>query len=123
MAAKTNLYFSRKPASMYLGRWREGFPAGNGLTGISVFGGAGNETVLLNRGDLWYGLKRGQYPDVSDALPKMRALADQGKYDEANSVLVDAINERGNYSGSGVKDPDGEYAFVKTALKWLKTES
>jgi len=72
---KPNVLYSYYPAQWHRNLWREGFVAGNGRTGINVLGAVQHETVLLNRGDLWTGLKKTSLPDVSDALKQMNFYA------------------------------------------------
>jgi alpha-L-fucosidase 2 len=41
------------PASFWGAQWRDALPAGNGMIGISVYGGVHRERILLNHGNLW----------------------------------------------------------------------
>jgi alpha-L-fucosidase 2 len=69
-----------KPA----GAWVEALPIGNGRLGAMVFGRAAQERLQLNEDTLFAG---GPYdpsnPDALAALPKVRALIDEGKFKEA----------------------------------------
>ncbi len=75
--------------------WREALPSGNGVIGASVFGGVREETVLLNHAKLWHWGRKDELPDVSDILPRTRALMDEKRYREASWLLADALKERG----------------------------
>lgn len=89
--------------------WREGFVSGNGRSGINVLGAIRNETVILNRGDLWYGLVRSDLPDVSDVLARMRKVREENEdYVTANKMLTEAIAKSGYRAACSVPLPLGE---------------
>jgi alpha-L-fucosidase 2 len=72
------------------GPWVEALPVGNGRLGAMSFGRVAQERVQLNEDTLFAG---GPYdpnnPRSLEALPRVRALIDQGKYAEA-AELIDA---------------------------------
>ena len=72
-----------KPA----GPWIEALPLGNGPIGAMVFGRVAQERVQLNIDTLFAG---GPYtpdsPDAFEALPRVRALLDEGRYHEASEL-------------------------------------
>jgi alpha-L-fucosidase 2 len=72
-----------KPA----GPWVEALPVGNGYMGAMVFGRVAQERIQLNEMTLSAG---GPYdpvnPAMLDALPKVRALIDAGKFKEASDL-------------------------------------
>lgn len=106
---KCNKLYSRLPAGWHRNMWREGFVSGNGHSGINVFGAIRNEVVLLNRGDLWYGLIQSELPNISAALTKMRAIREKtGDYVAANKVLAEAIAQSGYRAACSVPLPLGE---------------
>nr|WP_229506967.1 glycoside hydrolase family 95 protein [Pseudoduganella rivuli] len=74
------------------GQWLEALPVGNGRVGAMVFGRVAQERVQLNEDTLYAG---GPYnpnnPQFHDALPKVRALIDQGKYKEASDLAAVAM--------------------------------
>ena len=72
-----------KPA----GPWIEALPVGNGRVGAMVFGRVAQERVQLNIDTLFGG---GPYtpdnPAALEALPRVRALIDQGRWKEASDL-------------------------------------
>ncbi len=69
------------------GPWVEALPVGNGRLGAMVYGRVGQERLQLNEDTLFAG---GPYdpnmPEALSALPKVRALIDQGKFKEAHDL-------------------------------------
>ena len=69
-------------------KWTNALPIGNGRLGAMVFGGVDREHLQLNEDTLWAG---GPYaPDNTNALaalPEVRKLVFEGKYDEASSLI------------------------------------
>ena len=64
----------KHPASWHGESWREALMLGNGLTGILVHGAIAEETIQINRFDLWHGGNEGRdIPDISDTFAKMRS--------------------------------------------------
>ena len=68
--------------------WTEALPIGNGRLGAMVFGGIEHERLQLNEDTLWAG---GPYdPNNTNsfaALPEVRKLIFDGKYDEADKLI------------------------------------
>lgn len=68
--------------------WVEALPVGNGRLGAMVFGQPAVERLQLNEGTLWAG---GPYDPVSAeakaALPQVRKLVDEGKYEDAAKLI------------------------------------
>lgn len=89
---------SYKPASWAGDLWKEAFPSGNGKVGISVYGAVKKETIIVNHGNLWHWGIRGSLPNVTDAFKSTRNYLRKGKYKEANSLIADALCERGYQS-------------------------
>ncbi len=77
-----------KPAAA----WTEALPIGNGRLGAMVFGGLDRERLQLNEDTLWAG---GPYdPDNTNALaalPEVRQLIFDGKYDAADKLISRAM--------------------------------
>jgi alpha-L-fucosidase 2 len=71
------------------GPWVEALPVGNGRVGAMVFGRVAQERVQLNIDTLFGG---GPYtPDSTDslqALPRVRALIDEGRFEEASELAA-----------------------------------
>ena len=91
---KKTLRFCR-PARFWGARWREGLPAGNGVIGASVLGGAGDEVIMLTHTDLWWQGHVGVLPDVAEKCEETRRLMDEGKFKEADKVIPDALIGKG----------------------------
>ena len=81
--ARLSLWY-RAPAK----QWTEALPLGNGRLGAMVFGGVERERLQLNEDTLWGG---GPYnPNNTNALaalPEVRKLVFEGKYDAAASLI------------------------------------
>ncbi|WP_080838177.1 glycoside hydrolase family 95 protein [Cohnella massiliensis] len=74
-------YFS--PAKV----WTEALPIGNGRLGAMVFGGVESERLQLNEDTLWSGSpKAGNNPRAREALPEIRRLLAEEKYEEADAL-------------------------------------
>ena len=69
------------------GPWVEALPVGNGHMGAMTFGRVVQERIQLNEATLYAG---GPYdplnPAMPDALPKVRALIDEGRFKEASDL-------------------------------------
>ncbi|MFD2134199.1 glycoside hydrolase N-terminal domain-containing protein [Novosphingobium resinovorum] len=83
-----DLLWYRRPAK----EWIEALPLGNGRIGAMVFGGVAEERLQLNEDTLWGG---GPYdpanPQARDALPQVRRLIFEGRYDEAQALAKDKV--------------------------------
>ena len=69
-------------------KWTEALPIGNGRLGAMIFGGVAREHLQLNEATLWAG---GPYDPANTnalaALPVVRQLVFEGKYDEASQLI------------------------------------
>lgn len=73
-----------KPAKV----WNEALPVGNGRLGAMVFGEPEKELVQLNEATFWSGgPSNNDNPDALEALPVVRQLIFEGKYDEAQNLI------------------------------------
>ncbi len=88
LAAEPLSLWYRKPAS----RWVEALAIGNGRIGAMVFGGVDRERLQLNEDTLWAG---GPYdpvnPKAKDALPQVRQMVFDGKYQEASRLITSDV--------------------------------
>jgi alpha-L-fucosidase 2 len=75
--------------------WTQALPVGNGRLGAMVFGGIERERLQLNEDTLWAG---GPYtPDNTNAfaaLPEVRRLIFDGKYDDAARLIDRSVMAR-----------------------------
>jgi len=89
-ASGLNLWY-RQPADV----WTEALPIGNGRLGAMVFGGVARERLQLNEDTLYAG---GPYdpsnPDALVALPQVRALIAEGKYEDAQALAQEKMMAR-----------------------------
>jgi alpha-L-fucosidase 2 len=73
-------------------QWVEALPVGNGRLGAMVYGRPLQERLQLNEDTLWAG---GPYhfdnPGFKAALPRVRALIDDGKFEEARDLVAQAM--------------------------------
>ncbi len=81
--------------------WNDTTPLGNGTLGASVYGCVYDERILINHEALYNWVCDKGYPDISYALPEVRALMDEGKYKEANTYYTDIIRKSGFKSNKG----------------------
>ncbi|SFL94066.1 alpha-L-fucosidase 2 [Gracilibacillus orientalis] len=86
------------PASWWRNMWREALPSGNGEIGAAVYGAIKKETVLINHSELWHMGVKGELPNVSQSLTETRALMKEGKFQEANWHLTNAVKKHGYFS-------------------------
>src|SRR6188474_2121637 len=81
----------RQPAD----QWTDALPIGNGRLGAMVFGGVARERLQLNEDTLYAG---GPYdpsnPDALVALPQVRALIAEGKYEDAQALAQEKMMAR-----------------------------
>jgi alpha-L-fucosidase 2 len=69
-------------------KWVEALPVGNGRLGAMVFGDPCKETIQLNENTVWAGQPyRNDNPLAREALPEVRKLIFEGKYDEAQDLV------------------------------------
>ncbi|MCU6501321.1 glycoside hydrolase family 95 protein [Rugamonas sp. A1-17] len=77
------------------GQWVEALPLGNGRLGAMVFGRVAQERLQLNEGTLFAG---GPYdpnnPAARAALPRVRALLEEGRYKEATELVSSDVMAR-----------------------------
>ena len=79
------------PASWWGSTWREALPAGNGVIGAAVYGGAANEVIMINHCDNWWQGHVGVLQDVADKLKDVRKKMDDAEAREAENVLRDSL--------------------------------
>src|SRR5688572_13299635 len=73
----------RQPAA----RWEEALPLGNGRLGCMIFGRLAQERLQLNEDTLWAGAPYNpDSPEALDALPELRRLIADGRYEEASEL-------------------------------------
>ena len=81
----------RQPAT----RWQDASPTGNGAIGAMMHGQIRSDVILLNHEALYLPRGRGELIDVSDLVPQVRRLIEQGRYAEAKSLVPRIHAERG----------------------------
>ena len=92
------------------GQWLEALPVGNGRIGCMVFGGVESERLQLNEVSVWSGSPQdSDNPDALAALPEIRQLLFDGKYDQAKEVSAKKLICKGvgTRAGSSANDPFG----------------
>jgi len=88
----------RQPAKM----WTEASPVGNGRLGAMVFGGVQQERLQLNEISLWSGGPQdADNLEALAALPEIRRLLTEGKYEEAEKLTIAKMVCKGPGSGHG----------------------
>ncbi len=82
-----------KPATI----WNEALPLGNGRLGAMVFGDPAVERLQLNEETIWAGSPNTNAHTKSiEALPKVRQLVFEGKFDEAQALATQDIMSQTN---------------------------
>ena len=82
-----------KPATI----WNEALPLGNGRLGAMVFGDPAVERLQLNEETIWAGSPNSNAHTKSiEALPKVRQLVFEGKFDEAQALATRDIMSQTN---------------------------
>lgn len=82
--------------------WTEASPVGNGRLGAMVFGGPQQERFQLNEISLWAGGPQdADNPEALSALPEIRRLLAEGKYEEAEKLTIAKMVCKGPGSGQG----------------------
>gem|GEM_PF-4289891 len=80
----------------------QGLPLGNGRLGITVFGGPGEERIVLNEESVWSGSTfANDRPGAHKNLPAIRELLLAGKNSEAEALVNRTFTCRGKGSGHG----------------------
>ncbi len=85
----------RYPTSWSGEMWREAAPCGNGLIGVSVYGGIKREIILINHAYLWRGGKNCEVPDISDKLPIVREYLKKNDPISADGIISNSLHEKG----------------------------
>lgn len=72
--------------------WEAALPLGNGRLAAMVFGNPQHETLSLNESSVWSGSpNRNDNPNALAALPAVRKLIFEGKYEEASKLAAQNI--------------------------------
>lgn len=91
MAKNSNMLSFVTPPRWWGEKWREGLYAGNGRTGANVYGGATEERVLINDSSLYRMGRTTVVPDVSEVMPEVVNLVNDGEFLRAQKVIPDAL--------------------------------
>ena len=75
--------------------WRDATPLGNGTLGALHFGGLAHDRILFNHERFYGGAVTPPLPDVSDLLPEVRRLLDEGDFTKANDLYRQRWEEWG----------------------------
>ena len=90
-------------------KFTESLPLGNGRLGAMVFGGVGEERIVLNESSMWSGSKQdADRPDAAQHLPEIRRLLLEGKNAEAERLVYKNFTCRGPGSARG-RGKDAQY--------------
>ncbi|MFG6488477.1 glycoside hydrolase N-terminal domain-containing protein [Roseateles sp. BYS78W] len=106
------------------GPWIEALPVGNGRLGAMVFGRPAQERLQLNIDTLYGG---GPYvqdnPKFREALPQVRSLIGQQRWQEANELVAAALmgkpNKQMPFSGAG--DLLLDFPGLKSAARYRRS--
>jgi alpha-L-fucosidase 2 len=95
----------RSPAT----RWQDASPTGNGAIGAMMYGQICSDVILINHEALYFPRGRENLLDVSDQLPNVRRLIDDGKYREAENLMPKIHAERGGMGEGSTSDYTDPY--------------
>jgi alpha-L-fucosidase 2 len=99
----------------------QSLPLGSGRLGAMVFGGVGEERVVLNESSLWSGSPQtADRPDAAKYLPEIRRLLLEGKNVEAERLTYAHFTSLGPGSGRG-RGKDVQYGSYQELGKLLLT--
>ena len=77
--------------------WVEALPLGNSRMGVTLYGGTATEELQLNEETVWGGSPyRNDNPNARAALPKVRNLIFEGRYEEARLLMESEFRTRHN---------------------------
>lgn len=95
-------------------KFTQSLPLGNGRLGAMVFGGAGEERIVLNESSLWSGaLQDSDRENAHTFLPEIRRLLLAGKNAEAEALVYKNFTAKGAGSARG-KGKDAPYGAYQT---------
>lgn len=106
-----------KPAAWWGNMYREGLPLGNGFTGALVYGGAMHERIMLTHTFCWREGGENEIPDVSDVLPQMRQMIEEGEMPEADNLLTKELLRRGYRPGMSTPFPIADILLTVPAIE------
>lgn len=95
----------RSPAT----RWQDASPTGNGVIGAMMYGQICSDIILINHEALYFPRGRMDLLDVSDQLPNVRHLIDEGKYREAAALMPKIHAEKGGMGEGSTSDYTDPY--------------
>ncbi len=72
-------------------KWTEALPLGNGQIGAMVFGHPMNERIALNDDTFWAGFPKDKNREAHTLMPEIVALAKEGKYGQAETLIEDHL--------------------------------
>jgi alpha-L-fucosidase 2 len=100
-------------------RWQDALPTGSGVVGALVYGNIQNDTIVLNHDALFYPNERPISVNVSDQLPEVRRLIQEGKCRDAARLMPEAYAERSGAepgSTSTGRDPYQPFCAIQLAM-------
>ena len=105
-------FVSERPAE----DWTKAIVTGNGVMGAMVFGEPLDETIVMNRANLWLPLNKPLPPvDTASHLKAIRELMANGKYQKAADYVVKLSHDEG-YGGKRWTDPYVPAFDLKVAM-------
>jgi alpha-L-fucosidase 2 len=97
LSSRLSIWFDA-PAKVFT----ESLPLGNGRLGAMIFGGVGEERIILNEGTLWSGGPQdSDRADAAGFLPEIRRLLLEGKNAEAEALVYKNFTAKGPGSARG----------------------
>lgn len=107
--AENTIWFDA-PAKVFT----QSLPLGNGRLGAMVFGGIGEERIVLNENSLWSGAPQdSDRENAAESLPEIRRLLLENKNAEAEALVYKNFTAKGAGSARG-KGKDAPYGSYQT---------
>jgi alpha-L-fucosidase 2 len=116
-----NRLWYKQPATDWM---TQALPIGNGYTGAMIFGGVNEDRIQFNEQSLWAGgpgssasYNSGLRKDAHQALPEVRALVTNGKFEQAHKLAAQELTgyiskEEKNAKGHSFGDFGSFQAFA-----------
>lgn len=97
-----------KPAQV----WTDALPLGNGRIGAMVFGNPSVERIQLNEETIWAGQPNSNNnPEAREALPQVRQLINEGKYQEARDLATAKVMSKTSHGAPYLPFGDMNISF------------
>ena len=91
----------KTPASGLGEQWRDTTPLGNGLTGVSLYGGCSMERLVFGRHDLWHNGRLCPVPKAAHLVEEARQMSAEGRHEDACAHICAELKKMNFYPSAG----------------------